>query len=83
MLEGARVLISYSISVGLAGPVTAIVNTNAAYQTILGFLLASQSLDVYQISGLLLGFVGVCTISLFDNVVKKIKLTRRLSSLRS
>ena len=41
MMEGARVLISYSIAVGLAGPVTAIVNTNAAYQTILGVFLAS------------------------------------------
>ena len=31
MMETARVLISYSIAVGLAGPVTAIVNTNVIY----------------------------------------------------
>ena len=31
MMETARVLISYSIAVGLAGPVTAIVNTNVVY----------------------------------------------------
>lgn len=83
MMEGSRVLISYSIAVGLAGPVTAIVNANIAYQTILGVLLAGQSLDAYQVSGITLGFLGVCAISLFDNVVKKVKLTRRLSSLRS
>ena len=83
MMESGRVLISYSIAVGLAGPVTAIVNANIAYQTILGVLLASQSLDTFQVSGILLGFLGVCAISLFDNVVKKVKLTRRLSSLRS
>lgn len=83
MMEGARVLISYSIAVGLAGPVTAIVNANIAHQTILGVLLAGQSLDAYQVSGITLGFLGVCAISLFDNVVKKVKLKRQLSKIRS
>lgn len=31
LLESGRVLISYSIAVGLAGPVTAMVNMNAVY----------------------------------------------------
>ena len=31
MMETARVLISYSIAVGLAGPVNAIINSNQIY----------------------------------------------------
>ena len=67
-------LINYSISVGIAGPASAMANLAAVFQTILDFFILGQALNLLQILGLLIGLTGAVILavgaSIFFGVLK-------------
>ena len=71
LMETARVLLSYGIEKGIAGPAQALMSTHALWQVIWGALFASQTIGGLQIAGLLLGLSGVFFISYIDHLIQK------------
>ena len=59
LMETSRILLSYGVAIGLAGPAQALMSTHALHQALCGAIFASQTLNALQISGILLGLVGV------------------------
>ena len=45
-MEIARILVSYSVEKGLAGPAAALISTQALHQALLGVIFADQSLGL-------------------------------------
>ena len=56
-------LINYSISVGIAGPASAMANLAAVFQTILDYFILGQVLNLLQILGLLVGLTGAIVLA--------------------
>ena len=83
LMETSRILLSYGISIGLAGPAQALMSTHALYQALCGAIFASQTLSGLQIAGIVLGLVGVFSISYFDNLANKVVLKRKLTRMRT
>lgn len=65
-------LINYSISVGIAGPASAMANLAAVFQTILDYFILGQSLNLLQSFGLVVGLIGALTLAIGDTVIDKI-----------
>mmetsp|Transcript_1400 Transcript_1400/g.1236 ORF Transcript_1400/g.1236 Transcript_1400/m.1236 type:complete len:374 (+) Transcript_1400:41-1162(+) len=70
-------LINYSISVGIAGPASAMANLAAVFQTIMDYFILGQVLNLLQIFGLFVGLIGALTLavgySVYKSVVRLIK----------
>jgi len=70
-------LINYSISVGIAGPASAMANLAAVFQTILDYFILGQVLNLLQIFGLLIGLIGAIVLavgaSIFVRMVELFK----------
>lgn len=83
LMETARILLSYGVAIGLAGPAQALMSTHALHQALAGAIFASQTLTPLQIGGILLGLVGVFSISYFDHLANKVTLQRKLTRMRT
>lgn len=66
------VLINYSISVGVAGPASAMANLAAVFQTLLDYFLLGQILNLMQILGLVVGLTGAMVLALGDIIHHKL-----------
>ena len=66
-----RVFIAIGVADGLAGPAQACMSTHAIHQTLWTTFVGGQDLSFMQILGLCLGFTGVITLSLIDELIKK------------
>lgn len=73
-------LINYSISVGVAGPASAMANLAAVFQTILDYFILGQVLNLMQIIGLLVGLAGAMVlavgVSIYTGVTKMFTKTK-------
>lgn len=67
------VLINYSVSVGIAGPASALANLAAVFQTLLDFFLLGQVLNVMQIVGLVVGLTGAMVLAIGLPIYHKVK----------
>ena len=70
-------LINYAISVGIAGPASAMANLAAVTQTILDYFLLGQVLNIMQIFGLIVGLLGAMVlavgVSIYNRLVRLCK----------
>ena len=66
-----RVFISIGVSEGLAAPAQALMSTHALWQAGWSAAVAGQALSLLQILGLILGVIGVFSISFLDALVSK------------
>ena len=71
LMETARVLLSFGIEKGLAGPAQALMSTHALWQVIWGAIFADSAVTGLQWAGLALGLAGVFSISYFDYLMTK------------
>lgn len=67
------VLINYAVSVGIAGPASAMANLAAVTQTLLDFFLLGQLLNLLQIFGLVVGISGAIVLAIGMSVINKVK----------
>ena len=69
----AIILANYTISIGIAGVVLAILNTNAAIHVVLSSLFLSQDISSWQIAAVVVTIVGACMVSLGDIIFTGVK----------
>jgi drug/metabolite transporter (DMT)-like permease len=67
------VLINYSVTVGIAGPASALANLAAVFQTLLDFFLLGQVLNLMQIVGLVVGLSGAMVLAVGLPIYHKVK----------
>lgn len=60
-------LLQYSISIGIAGIVSSIFNTNVAFFTALCFFFLNQALSTWQIIGIVITLLGAIFLSFNDD----------------
>jgi len=72
LMETSHILLSYGVSIGLAGPAQALMSTHAMWQSLCGAIFANKTLNALQIAGILLGLVGVFSITYFDYLANKL-----------
>ena len=63
-------LLQYSVSIGIAGIVSSIFNTNVAYLTAMCFLLLGQSLTYWQVLGIAVTLIGAAFLSINDDLFR-------------
>ena len=63
-------LLQYSVSIGIAGIVSSIFNTNVAFFTALCFFFLNQPLSMWQVFGIAVTTLGAVFLSINDDVFK-------------
>lgn len=66
----AIIIVNFTISVGIAGVVLAILNTNAAIHVVLSAIFLAQDISSWQIGAVIVTIIGACIVSLGDLVFK-------------
>ena len=72
-LMSGKIAIAMAIAEGLAGPATSLTNTQTIHATILTTLVSQQSLNYYEMGGIICGITGATIISTGDMIIKKIR----------
>jgi len=82
LIDVAIVLCALGIAGGKGGPAQALMSTNALWQAVFGAAFAGQTMGVWQIIAMILGLLGVFSISYFDHLANRVTQYKLLSELR-
>ena len=76
-----RVFVTIGVAIGLAGPAEALMCTHSLYQSLLSAIFDGQVLSPLEISGVLLGLIGVFFMAFLDTCRDKYELNKKIKVL--